>query len=312
MRRIWLLLFLALAAGLVLSLIVGPMGNAPQWVILRLRLPRTAMAILAGSSLAVSGCLLQAVLRNGLATPYTLGISAGAGVTAGALLLSGTVMSRMLLVAAGTGGALATVAVVYLLARAAVGGGTGSRIVLAGVTLNLIGASILLLFEYLSSASRLVEIIRWMMGDLSAVDAQLPLYLLPFTLMGLAAAGARAGVLNQLESGTSLAASRGVAIARERNLLLAAAALLAGGTVGAVGPVGFVGLIVPHMMRRVVGGDYRRLVWASAVGGAVLLLLADVISRVVISPAELPIGVVMSLLGGPFFLYLLLRGKRRS
>jgi iron complex transport system permease protein len=214
----------------------------------------------------------------------------------------------MALVLCGTAGALATVAAVYALARAAAGGGTGSRIVLAGVTLNLIGASVLLLFEYLSPASRLVEIIRWMMGDLSAVDSQLPLYLLPFTVLGLAVAGARSGVLNQLESGQGLAASRGVSISGERTLLLAAAALLAGGTVGAVGPVGFVGLIVPHMMRRLAGGDYRRLIWASALGGAALLLLADVAARLVISPAELPIGVVMSILGGPFFLYLLLRG----
>ncbi|MFO7948755.1 MAG: iron ABC transporter permease [Candidatus Fermentibacteraceae bacterium] len=312
MRGLWWVLLLILAAGIALSLLLGPMEGAPGWVVLRLRLPRTALALMAGASLAVSGCVLQAVLRNGLATPYTLGISAGAGVTAGALLLSGAVVSRMVLVLSGTAGALATVAAVYALARAAAGGGTGSRIVLAGVTLNLIGASVLLLFEYLSPASRLVEIIRWMMGDLSAVDSQLPLYLLPFTVAGLAAAGARAGVLNQLESGPGLAASRGVSIVRERTLLLAAAALLAGGTVGAVGPIGFVGLIVPHMMRRLAGGDYRRLVYASALGGAALLLLADVAARLVISPAELPIGVVMSILGGPFFLYLLLRGGRRT
>jgi iron complex transport system permease protein len=308
--RLWLLLSAALLVGIGLSLAVGPMTDAPAWVVLRLRLPRTALAVMAGAGLAVSGCVLQAVLRNGLATPYTLGISAGAGVTAGALMLSGAVLSRMLLVLSGTAGALITVAFVYGLARAAAGGGTGSRIVLAGVTLNLIGASVLLLFEYLSPASRLVEIVRWMMGDLSAVDAQLPLYLLPFTLVGLTAAAARSGVLNQLESGHGLAASRGVSVAGERSLLLAASALLAGGTVGAVGPIGFVGLIVPHMMRRLAGGDYRRLVWASAMGGAVLLLAADVVSRLVISPAELPIGVVMSMLGGPFFLYLLLRGGR--
>ena len=309
MRRLWALLTVALLAGIALSLLTGPMADAPGWVVLRLRLPRTALAVMAGAGLAVSGCVLQAVLRNGLATPYTLGISAGAGVSAGALMLSGVVLSRMLLVVLGTAGALITVSAVYALARAA-GGGSGSRIILAGVTLNLIGASVLLLFEYLSPASRLVEIVRWMMGDLSAVDSQLPLYLLPFAVVGISVAAARSGVLNQLESGHGLAASRGVSVSRERSLLLAASALLAGGTVGAVGPIGFVGLIVPHMMRRLSGGDYRRLLFASAMGGAVLLLFADVVSRLVISPAELPIGVVMSMLGGPFFLYLLIRGGR--
>jgi iron complex transport system permease protein len=117
---------------------------------------------------------------------------------------------------------------------------------------------------------------------------------------------ARTGVLNQLSVGEEIASTRGVSVDRERGLLLVSAALLAGSSVGVIGPVGFVGLIVPHMMRRLTGSDYRSLVPASALGGAIVLLFADTLSRIVISPAELPIGVVMALVGGPFFLTLLL------
>jgi iron complex transport system permease protein len=128
----------------------------------------------------------------------------------------------------------------------------------------------------------------------------------------------RTGTLNQLAMGDDLAASRGVNVPRERNLLLMAASVLAGATVGAVGPVGFVGLLVPHAMRRIVGSDHRRLVPAAAAGGMLVLLAADVLSRTIASPGEIPIGIVMSLTGGPFFLFLLLRegrgrkGARRS
>jgi iron complex transport system permease protein len=303
----WVALGAVLAVGAAASLLTGPLGSgAPIGLVVELRLPRVVLAILAGSSLAVSGCVLQSVLRNDLATPYTLGISAGAGVTAGAIIIGRLAVSALGLVAAGSAGALAAVAAVYLLARAGRGGDLGIRLLLSGVTVNLVGAAVLLLFEYLSPASRLVEIVRWMMGDLGAVGFQKPLFLLPFTSVGLLVVLARTGVLNQLSVGEEIASARGVSVARERGLLLVSAALLAGSSVGVIGPVGFVGLIVPHMMRRLTGSDYRSLVPASALGGAIVLLCADTLSRIVISPAELPIGVVMALVGGPFFLFLLL------
>jgi iron complex transport system permease protein len=298
-----------LVGGFLLSLAVGPMGMTDGWVVLRLRLPRALLAVLTGSSLAVSGCVLQSILRNELATPYTLGISAGAALATGALILSNLIVSSLALVATGTLGALLAVAVVYCLARRG-SGSAGVRLLLAGVTVNLIGASILLLFEYFSPASRLVEIVRWLMGSLAAVDPAIPAFLLMFVVPGMAVVLTHTGTLNQLASGETVAASRGVSVAGRRNVLLCASALLAGGSVGAIGPVGFVGLVVPHIMRRLVGGDYRRLVPASAIAGMIALLLADSLSRVVISPAELPIGVVTSLVGGPFFLFLLLRPGR--
>ncbi|NLP04781.1 iron ABC transporter permease [Candidatus Fermentibacteria bacterium] len=308
-RLVWPALLVLLAAGIALSLSVGPVRNADAWIILRLRLPRAALAVLAGGSLAVSGCVLQALLRNELATPYTLGISAGAGLAAGSLIIFHPAVPIILSVSAGFGGALAAAFAVWLISRSG-GGGDAARILLAGATVNLMGASVLLLFEYFSPASRLVEIVRWMMGDLSAVDSTVPLFILPFALIGASIVAFRTGTLNQLAMGSDLASARGVRVGFERNVLILASSLLAGATVGAVGPVGFVGLIVPHAMRRLSGSDYRTLVPASAVGGMVLLLFADVVSRIVASPAEIPIGIVMALAGGPFFLFLLYRDRR--
>ena len=302
-------LFILLFLGIALSLVAGPAGVRAPWAILRdLRIPRIILAVVAGASLSVSGCVLQAVLRNPLATPYTLGISAGAGVTAGILILSGVVIPVFLVYLAGTLGALAAAGLTWFLA------GRSRRepasLILAGVTVNLLGASFLLLIEYISPASRLVEIVRWMMGDLAVAGYSRVLFLLPFFAAGSLVPLLRTGTLNQFLAGTEMAESRGVNTSRERLMLLLSAAVLAGGTVGAVGPVGFIGLIVPHAVRRLSGGDYRKLLPLSALGGAVLMVWADLVSRAVLSPAELPIGVLLSLLGGPFFLYLLIKKPR--
>lgn len=305
----WVLLALAIVAAAVLSLLAGPMESPPAWVVTGLRLPRLALALLTGAALSVSGCVLQSILRNDLATPYTLGISAGAGLVAGSVIVSGIMMPVMGLVAAGTAGALLSVAIVYGLASRG-GGEYGPTLILAGVTMNLVGASVLLLFEYFSDASRILEIVRWMMGDLSVIGWSKPLFLLPAVAGGMVAVLLRTGVMNQISQGDDIAFARGVSVSRERKLLLASAALLAGSTVGAAGPIGFVGLMVPHIMRKFVGADYRYLVPASAMGGMLLMVMADSLSRVVVSPAELPIGIVMSLTGGPFFLALLLHSRR--
>jgi len=308
----WILLVLSVILAGALSLLAGPMDHPPEWVIMRLRLPRLIIALLAGSALSISGSVLQSLLRNDLATPYTLGISAGAGLVAGSVIVSGMIVPVIGLVAAGTAGALLAVVLVYALAYRSRRGDYGPTLLLAGITMNLVGASILLLFEYFSDASKIMEIVRWMMGDMAVIGWDKPLFLMPPVILGIAVALTRTGVLNQISQGDDIAHTRGVSVNWERNLLLAVAALLAGSTVGVVGPVGFVGLMVPHIMRRFVGSDYRYLVPASALGGMLLVILADSLSRVIISPAELPIGIVMSLIGGPFFLVLLLRGGRRN
>ncbi len=303
----WALMFCLIIIISIISIFSGPISNPEWWVLLKLRMPRVVLALLSGSALAVSGCILQSILRNDLATPYTLGISAGAGLVAGVVIISGLMVPAIVLISAGTAGAMVAVACVYAISVFSRHGRSASAILLAGVTMNLIGAALLLMFEYFSSASRLIEIVRWMMGDLSVIGWSKPLFLLPAVLAGILVAGFRTGILNQIAQGEDIAASRGVAVKREINILLVAAALLAGASVGVIGPVGFVGLIVPHIMRRYTGSDYRYLLPASAIGGMILVLFADLVSRLVISPAELPIGIVMSLLGGPFFLFLLIK-----
>jgi len=300
LRRLLLLLLL----GVLVSAVTGPMGpDAPLGVVLSLRLSRTALAVLAGASLAVAGAVLQSVLRNVLATPYTLGVSAGAGVTAGAVILFGAGLSGYWAGLAGTAGALAATALVASLAGR--GRSDGSTLILAGVTVNVLGASLLLLMEYLSPASRLMEIVRWMMGDLAAAGYSRVFFLLPFSVLGMLLVLTRTGTLNQMLAGEELAETRGVNTRRERAIMLTASAILAGGTVGAVGPVGFVGLVVPHILRRIAGGDCRKLVPLSALGGAVLLVWSDILGRVAVSPGELPIGIITALVGGPYFLRLL-------
>lgn len=309
MRTTLTALLILFAAGVLLSLAAGPAGIRASSMIMReLRIPRVLLAVIAGASLAVSGCILQAILRNPLATPYTLGISAGAGVTAGFIILSGVVMPVYLVYLCGTAGAMAAAGLTWFLAGRSRRDDSG--LILAGVTVNLLGASVLLLIEYMSPASRLVEIVRWLMGDLAVAGYGRIIFLLPFFIAGMALPVLRTGTLNQFLAGTDMAESRGVNTSRERFLLLLSAAVLAGGTVGAVGPVGFVGLMVPHIVRRLSGGDYRRLLPLSALGGAVLMIWADIFSRTVISPGELPIGVILSLIGGPFFLYLLIKKPR--
>jgi len=302
-------MLILLLAGIAISLSAGPMGlDASRQVIFGLRLPRILLALTSGASLAVSGCVLQAILRNPLATPYTLGISAGAGVTAGIIILSGITLPVFLVYLSGAAGALAAAGLTWFLAGRSAR--EDSSLILAGVTVNLLGASVLLLVEYSSPASRLVEIVRWMMGDLAVSGYSRIVFLLPFFAAGMSLPFLRTGTLNQFLAGAEMAESRGVDTDRERKHLLIAAAVLAGGTVGAVGPVGFIGLIVPHIVRRISGGDYRRLLPLSALGGAVLMVWADIVSRTVISPSELPIGIILSLLGGPFFLYLLIKKPR--
>ncbi len=309
MKKLYATLSLLLLAGIFLSLVSGPMGlGAPGSVILGLRLPRILLAILAGASLAVSGCVLQAILRNPLATPYTLGISAGAGVTAGIIILTSVTLPVFIIYLSGTAGALAAAGLTWFLAGRT--GRDGASLILAGVTVNLLGAAVLLFIEYLSPASRLVEIVRWMMGDLAVAGFGRVYFLIPFVVLGITVPWLKTGILNQFLAGSEMAEARGVNTAREKLLLLGSAAVLAGGTVGAVGPVGFVGLMVPHIIRRLAGGDYRRLLPLSAMGGSVLMVWADLLSRIALSPAELPIGIILSLLGGPFFLYLLIKKPR--
>jgi iron complex transport system permease protein len=279
-------------------------------ILWRIRLPRVAMALLAGTALAASGMAFQAMFRNPLATPFTLGVSSGASL--GAALAA--IFDRLAFVVLGISsqsifalaGAVLTILLVYGLTRTKRGFSTATML-LAGVAINFFFSSLILFLQYQSDPTRTFRILRWMMGGLeNVVSFREVLGVLPFVVSGCLILFAMTHELNLLTTGEELAASRGVEVDRTKKLLFFAASLMVGGVVAVCGPIGFVGLMVPHMCRLLVGPDHRWLAPATLVFGGAFLVLCDTVARTILAPAELPVGIITALLGGPFFLWLLL------
>ena len=277
----------------------------------QIRLPRILLALLGGAALAVSGLGFQTLFRNPLAEPYTLGVSSGAAL--GAVLAlrfeGGQFLGLSLVGLASFAGALGATALIVGLALRRQGIQT-STLLLAGVAVSLSCSAIILFLQYLADSTQTFRMVRWMMGGLSVVGYGEVLWLFPWVLGGSAALFALRWELNLLLTGEELAASRGVDLARLRRLVLLATSLMIGALVAVAGPIGFVGLIVPHILRRAVGHDHLYLVPACILGGGAFLTLCDAAGRTVMSPAELPVGILTALLGGPFFLWLLVWRRR--
>jgi iron complex transport system permease protein len=278
-----------------------------------LRLPRVALAGLAGAVLAVAGTVYQAVFRNDLATPFTLGVASGASLGAvlaihlglGAVVLGVSTLPLFAFLGAGL-----VVLGVFGLARARGREQDPGTILLAGVTISFLCAALILLIQFMSDVGDTNRMIRWMMGGLDVVGWTPTTRSAPFAILGTAWILSRARVLDQLLTGDALAASRGIAVRRERLALLLAASLAAGAVIAFTGPIGFVGLIVPHAMRRLSGPSHFWLTLASAGAGAAFLAVCDTVARTVAAPTEIPVGILTALLGAPFFLLLLMRGRR--
>jgi iron complex transport system permease protein len=283
-----------------------PMGRE---ILLKLRIPRVLTAFLAGIALASSGMIFQALFRNPLATPFTLGVSGGAALGAaiwmrfGAALLffgvSGTSIAGFL-------GALGAVALVYGLARMK-SGFSSATLLLAGVAVNLFFSSLILLMQYFSDPGETFRMIRWLMGGFSVVGFTTPINLAVFTLIGLCIAALLTREMNLLLTGEELAGARGVNVDRTKKLLFLSASLMTGAAVAFCGPVAFVGLMVPHICRQFIGSDHRKLFPAVILFGGAFMVLCDGLARTLLAPVEMPAGLITSLLGGPFFLWLLLR-----
>ncbi|MDP5069607.1 MAG: iron ABC transporter permease [Congregibacter sp.] len=281
-------------------------------VVVDLRWPRTLLAILVGALLAQCGAVMQGLFRNPLADPGLIGVSSGAaaGAVLAIFMLPDASLGWSLPLAAFLGG-LTTSLVVYALARSP--SGTSILVLLlAGVAISALFGSLIGLLSYLSDDERLRDMTLWQMGSLGrATDARLLLLAVVFTGLALRFRH-RAAALNALLLGESEARHLGVAVERLKLEVVILVALGVGVAVAASGIIGFVGLIVPHAIRLVCGPDYRSLLPLSALGGAVLLLAADTLSRLAIAPAELPVGIVTAFLGAPFFLFLLLRVRNQS
>jgi iron complex transport system permease protein len=314
------LLGLVLLAGLCLGsqtlspwrliqALLGLRDLDPAWhdVVFRLRLPRLLLAAVAGFGLSLGGVVFQALLRNPLADPYVLGVSSGAAAGA-VLLLSLGVAGWMWVAGAAFAGAILSLVIVLAVAsgRRRLGPQT---IILAGVIVAALGAAVVMLLISLSPAHRAHNIIFWLFGDLSAAGFSRLLLVTPVVLIGGLLIYPAALDLNLMAAGEESAASLGVAVERTRWLLLVGVSILIGVIVSVSGVIGFVGLVVPHLVRLSLGPDHRLLIPAAALGGASFLAAADTMARVVIAPVELPVGVIMAFVGAPFFLFLLVTRK---
>ncbi|HEX5063190.1 MAG TPA: iron ABC transporter permease [Kofleriaceae bacterium] len=275
------------------------------------RLPRVLGAMLVGAALSAAGCAMQALLRNPLAEPYTLGISSGSSLAAvlairlgveGAFGGAGVGVSALL-------GAMATLVLIERLGR------MGrhlppATIVLAGVTISMFCSAASMLIQYTSDFSDVSHMLAWMIGALDSVRLGSVEYAAVPIGVGLVALILYGRELNALAAGPDVAAALGVAVARTEVTIFGLASLLVGVAIAIAGPIGFVGLIVPHTLRALLGPDHRLLVPASVFGGATLLVVCDTLARTLTAPAHLPTGAVTAVLGGPFFIAILVQRKR--
>jgi ABC-type Fe3+-siderophore transport system permease subunit len=274
------------------------------------RLPRVLAAALVGGGLSLAGVVFQALLRNPLASPDTLGVSAGAAL--GAMLaitfhLDFSLLGVSAVPLASFAGSLGALVIVYGLSTARRRGTSTMVLLLAGVTLNALLSAVVRFVQYLADFTETFQTVRWLMGSLDVGSyAPLGAALVP---MAVAFAGFATlpRVLDLVSMGAESAAARGVHFARVERVALVSASLATGAAVSLAGPVAFVGIIVPHMVRLIVGADHRLVLPASALFGAAFLVACDLVARTVIAPIELPVGIVTAIVGGPFFLWLLFR-----
>lgn len=296
---------ISIPPGAVLQGLLGD-AEAPGYAVVHnLRLPRALAAFACGGLLAVAGCLMQVLLRNPLADPYVLGISGGAGVGALVAILLG--LSAFGINGLAFSGALAATFLVFGLAHGD-GSWTQTRLLLTGVIVAAGCGALVALMLSLAPEHKLHGMLYWLMGDLSqATDARPPLLALAAALL-LALPFARE--LNLLARGLATAQALGVAVVRLRRLVYVVASLATATAVTTAGSIGFVGLVVPHLVRLAVGNDQRLLLPASALAGGALLALADTLARTVAAPQQLPVGVLTALIGVPVFLFLLTRAPR--
>ncbi|WP_372986302.1 FecCD family ABC transporter permease [Marinobacter sp.] len=293
-----------LGPGDTLSVLAGGGSELHRTLILDLRLPRTLSAFATGGLLAVAGALMQVLLRNPLADPYVLGLSGGAAVGALLAMLAGA--AGFLISGSAFAGAMLATLLVFGLAHGS-GSWTPSRLLLTGVVVAAGWGAMITLILAMSPASRLPGMLYWLMGDLSHAGQPWPGLAVLILVCLLVFPLGRS--LNVLARGSLQAAALGVSVRSLEWLIYLVASLLTATAVTMAGAVGFVGLVVPHMLRLALGNDQRMILPACALAGGTLLVLADTLARVVIAPEQLPVGVITALIGVPTFLYLLYRSR---
>ena len=305
-------LALVLVALLAVSLLVGSASAPTSAIVLEIRLPRALLAALVGAGLATAGALLQALLQNPLADPYVLGISGGAALAGVAALAlgGGFWLGAAAVPLVAFAGALGASLLLYAIAAAG-GRAPAHSLLLTGVVFNAFASSVIVFVTSAADLSRVASVFLWLIGSVRLVEPALLAGVALSFALGLGLALREAYTLNLLAQGDETATHLGVDVPRTRRRVLAATALMIGASVAVSGLIGFVGLIVPHLLRLTIGSDHRVLVPASALAGAAFLVAADTLARVVLAPIELPVGALTALIGGPLFLVLLRRELAR-
>jgi iron complex transport system permease protein len=282
-----------------------------HYILTELRIPRMLLAFIAGSGLALCGMVFQAMFHNALATPFTLGVASGASLGAASYVFFGLNFSLVGIeggIFAAFFGALIAIFIVYSISRFR-SGFSPETLLLSGVAINFFFSSLILLIQYLSNVTDSFRILRWLMGGIAVVGYDDIIHLLPFVSITIIGILWLTRELNLLMAGDDIALSRGVAVKSVRYLLFFITSLCVGAIVALCGPIGFIGMMVPHMCRLLIGSDHRWLAPASALFGGSFLIICDTLARTIIAPAEIPVGVITTLLGGPFFLWLLIKSR---
>ncbi|BBQ82562.1 TPA: iron ABC transporter permease [Kluyvera ascorbata] len=323
-RQLWLMVLLLLALTMLATTLgamrlpltsLWPSGDEVlRHIWLTIRLPRVLLALVVGSALALSGCVMQGLFRNPLADPGLLGISSGAALAVAFwLILPISVPMLVALYApmlAAFIGSLVVMAVIFILSKT--GGGSLSRLLLVGIAINALCGALVGMLSWISNDTQLRQLSLWGMGSLG--QAEWPTLLVAATLIipSSLAVWWMASRLNLLQLGDEEAHYLGVNVRMVQRLMLLCSAVLVAASVAISGVIGFIGLVVPHLMRMWLGPDHRGLVPGSLLAGAILLLIADTLARTVAAPAEMPVGLLTSLLGAPWFLWLIFRQERSA
>jgi iron complex transport system permease protein len=277
-------------------------------IVLQIRVPRIIMAAVVGAALSICGAVLQALLRNPLAEPYILGISSGAAVGAVGAILLGLGGMRALLPAVAFFGAVGTLVIVFAVAKVRERIYTHT-LLLAGVVTNAFFTAVVMFMVSITSDERIHGILFWLMGDFGFSNYAEVAIALPLVAGGFLIIFLHARPLNLIVTGEDTALQMGVEVERVKKILLICSSLVTAAAVSFTGVVGFTGLMVPHMVRMVIGSDHRLVLPASLLFGGAFMIIADAIARSIIAPTELPVGVITALLGAPFFIYLLGSGR---
>ena len=289
-------------------------SNQTNIILLQVRLPRLLLAALTGATLSLTGAVFQALLRNPLADPYILGISGGSAL--GAVIAMGFGLHLMIIgfqivPIFSICGALLTILFVYNFSR--IGNYLPTQtMLLAGISLQAMLSALILFLQTLLDPLQLMQVFTWLMGNIPTPEYRNLLWIFLYVVLAIGVILPQARNLNALTLGELDAQIVGIDVERLKKILFFACSLLTGSIVALTGLIGFVGIIIPHLLRLLIGPDHRRLLPACVIAGSIFMVIADTLARALLSPTEIPVGVITALIGGPFFLFLLWKNKRKG